>query len=1313
MKALITLSFSLLFGAFQVNSQLLLNSSSPQTNTINISRSAAITLEFNETINPGSVEDGIFIYSNLRGHIEGSFMASGNIVTFTGAKDFIVSEDIVVSISTSVSSNLGSTLLTPISIHFVIESGLSQATPVVFKDFELIRNPSAIFEAIDAADLDSDDDIDIVFAANTQIGWLKNDGSGGFEHNIISEIGGSLTDIRAVDIDNDLDIDLIIGSLYDGVRIYRNDGSQNFSFALAVNTMYKSIGLVVADFDSNGFADVVFSDASGSNPQGTHILFNQDGFQFEDIKISDFLSYTTRVIDIDYDGDLDLILHSSNEIRYLLNNSGVFDSHTITFSDSITDFVAEDFDNDGDIDIISIDDMKLNLYENDGANQFTRRNLVSNAIYPHLIAGDFDGDGDSDLIIPEYDQFYIHENDGNGNFTIRQIVSLPYDGLGGSSIYRMAFADLDNDQDIDFFSITNYFRIVLFKNTTLFEAYPVELDSQPNFKPVTVGSSDWGDFDNDGDLDLIVTGLHNHQPSTTLYRNDNGVFEEVATIIDNVYFGSCDWGDYDHDGDLDIVIIGATSVDLPVRDPIFKIYNNEGAEFTPVSIELEGTYHGEVRWADLNNDGHLDIVVNGMFHSAIYKSNGSGMFEKIFELPSIFAEGKLDFADYDNDGDLDIAISGFRGNPELGTPISLYRNDGEFNFTVTNQDFDDLASGSLIWADIDSDGDSDLIDAVFYLNSLGQFTKLNNSVDLYISGGSAAGDFDNDGIPDLVTLLPGVTAILHNNGQGDLTDYQAEVPGIFSGFVNWVDYDNDQDLDIVTDNNWFKNNNNVANQRPLPPDILGDSTFNNILYLFWNEGIDVETAVPGLSYNVYVGSTSQSQDILNSNSFIPEGVRKDLGFGHAKGRMWKLSDLQNGTYYYGVQTIDAAYYGSQFSIEKEALFLKINGPVNVCAGMEIDYSVDVPGEYVWEAIGGTILSGQGTATVAINWSDPGNRYIRVTNATNKRNTLLVTIDAKPNPVITGELVACSGELSYEIADINSYNPSWSIIGGELIDGNGSNKVIINWIEGGLNSTSAQVSSANNGCEVSTEISVAVDITPEPKIVGAPKVCQGYEEEYSTSSPSVVWSATGGTVVVENDAMIMVVWDGLEKSGTVTALEYSKNRYCSSQTSMSIEIGQPPQKPTVEILQGKLRSSLSEHYQWYFENEAIENAETREIEITNAGAYKVESINSYGCKVFSDAILITQIENDELDRVNAFPNPTSSTLEVNLSKWNSPGSMIIYILNSSGDEVINIKLDLEITQTQIRIDVSKLPSGLYYLVLNDDNKLSSSKFVKNS
>ncbi|MEL6134205.1 MAG: FG-GAP-like repeat-containing protein, partial [Bacteroidota bacterium] len=145
-------------------------------------------------------------------------------------------------------------------------------------------------------------------------------------------------------------------------------------------------------------------------------------------------------------------------------------------------------------------------------------------------------------------------------------------------------------------------------------------------------SVEWGDYDNDGDLDLLYCGEGlNNAAATYLYDNlGNNAFALSSATLPDVKFGSVDWGDYDNDGDLDILICGQDGS----NNRITRVYKNDGNQtFNLISANLTGIERGEAQWVDYNSDGRLDIFLIGQDGpnstdrtSALYTNDGNGNF---------------------------------------------------------------------------------------------------------------------------------------------------------------------------------------------------------------------------------------------------------------------------------------------------------------------------------------------------------------------------------------------------------------------------------------------------------------------------------------------------------------------------------------------------------------------------------------------------------------------------------------------------------------------------------------------------------------
>ncbi len=139
----------------------------------------------------------------------------------------------------------------------------------------------------------------------------------------------------------------------------------------------------------------------------------------------------------------------------------------------------------------------------------------------------------------------------------------------------------------------------------------------PTVPPVRFGAVAMGDYDGDGDLDVLLTGARSQdaQPITRLYRNDGihgssqteVAFGNAATM-EGVWQGAVTWGDYDNDGDLDLAVAGL----LATGDPSTMVYTFESRDsLTVTSLALPGVWSSDLEWGDYDNDGDLDLAVCG------------------------------------------------------------------------------------------------------------------------------------------------------------------------------------------------------------------------------------------------------------------------------------------------------------------------------------------------------------------------------------------------------------------------------------------------------------------------------------------------------------------------------------------------------------------------------------------------------------------------------------------------------------------------------------------------------------------------------
>ncbi len=450
----------------------------------------------------------------------------------------------------------------------------------------------------------------------------------------------------------------------------------------------------------------------------------------------------------------------------------------------------------------------------------------------------------------------------------------------------------------------------------------------------------WGDYDNDGDLDILLTGQTNTgQRIAKIYQNDgSGIFTDIQAALTGVLEtgeGSSAWGDYDNDGDLDILLTGSGSGDLPVT----KIYRNDNGNFVDINASLTPVRNSSVVWGDYDNDGDLDILLTGATGSGsvskIYRNDGGGVFTDInASLPGV-ADGCVSWADYDGDGDLDILLTGSSSSVLIS---KIYRNDSNGAFTDINASLPGVV-GSAAWGDYDNDGDLDILltgispagaIAGIYRNDSGIFINIPVSLRVAEFSSVAWGDYDNDG--DLDILLTGnsyspsgsVAKVYRNDG-GSFVDVSAPLTGVARGSVAWGDYDNDGDLDILlsgdTGTNYiskiYRNNIGTANAAPSAPTGLAATVTENSVTLTWNKSSDSKTAQNALTYNLRIGTSAGGVQKLSPMANATTGYRKAPKLGNAGHKnAWTIKNLSNGTYYWSIQAIDNAFAGSTFAPEQ-------------------------------------------------------------------------------------------------------------------------------------------------------------------------------------------------------------------------------------------------------------------------------------------------------------------------------------------------------------------------------------------------------------
>lgn len=621
-------------------------------------------------------------------------------------------------------------------------------------------------------DLDQDGLKDLVVLAKNHgiIYFYKNIGNSQFADKIaIVDFGrwfnGTCLNFEDFDQDGDLDFCYYNISASQKFVFYRNDGGLNFTnlnMALGSGFYPNSQNQTIAfkDLDGDGLKDLIL-------PGNSYAIYyrNLGNFQFQAVSGVTSTCDRVNIADFNNDGNKDVITSGSGYFKINLNDgSGVFSlSNEVMYgvsngSSSYTDFAVYDYDQDGDNDVVYLNNGTVNtvkLYVNNGSGGFSAPSTLytTSSTISRLFATNIDGDNIPDLV------FLSHAAGANCTVYFKSSSGSTFQNSG------LTFHYLDE---------------------LLFDILDVNGDNLSELFSVRTNTADY--------LQEFVTYSYS-APSNFVVNN----------VIDDFYFNAnpdfLQIGDLNEDGLDDILGF-----------PVARIYSNTG-DMIPVISYLSSQFANEYKLADLNQDGALDIVGN-QTNGLVYRlNNGSGTFGSTVLISStdLSYNGmrKFDIKDGDGDGDMDLYCTSEYSDLQ----VTRFTNNGNMNFVYSGNEYSEWSTGlnlsianNMILSK-DSSSSSNDINVLVVSDNASKITCSffgSPTAKLVFSNGISNSlseiqimDIDEDGLNDVVFVMSGL--LVWSRNQGDFTFAPPNALNTNGNVEKMLilDTDNDGDLDIA------------------------------------------------------------------------------------------------------------------------------------------------------------------------------------------------------------------------------------------------------------------------------------------------------------------------------------------------------------------------------------------------------------------------------------------------------------------------------------------------------------------------------------
>jgi hypothetical protein len=481
-----------------------------------------------------------------------------------------------------------------------------------------------------------------------------------------------------------------------------------------------------------------------------------------------------------------------------------------------------------------------------------------------------------------------------------------------------------------------------------------------------------GDVNNDGVNDIIISGYDEFNRTGGFVDVIRGNSDGTLTIESQIDFGGypdtiAGYWEIPDNLPVGVPIGGIGGVDLADanRDGWIDIYyngcarsklliNSSGSFSASTGLENMSLTYSDGKWGDMNMDGAPDLFVMGVNEytnnilNELFINDGTSLEEDPTTIfPALF-NGSSSWGDYDNDGDPDLIICGQTAD-KTASVTRFYQNEptGRLTELTTADEVGGLKAGTFRFVDLDSDGDQDMIMSgwnkiqgrlvtwILRNEPLGTFSLIPNQIDFAVAYGTIdAIDFNLDGLQDFV--IAGADSVTHhagkihslsgrvylNDGDGTFSPIK-EIPGARVARFADINHDSIPDL-IASGTTEFGNNSSTfshvylntaegTNHPPEAPAALTAFAVSTRAIFTWSAGMDDIDDPSSLSYNIRIGTSSGGYQLMSSS--VPYN---SSNVGHRLIR--EFNEIPHGTYYWAIQTVDAAGNKSNWSPE-DTLFI--------------------------------------------------------------------------------------------------------------------------------------------------------------------------------------------------------------------------------------------------------------------------------------------------------------------------------------------------------------------------------------------------------